>query len=150
MRGTITGKGANYIIIDDPHKPEEVLSPMIRNADNEWVENTLLSRLDNQNDGRIIVVMQRLHINDLTGYLIEKGGWEVLSIAAISTEKKYYDIKMLDDSYSKIERIANEPILPQIANLESLQRLKLDIGLYNFEAQYQQNPISEEGISFRE
>jgi hypothetical protein len=106
MRGTITGKGANYIIIDDPHKPEEVLSPMIRNADNEWVENTLLSRLDNQNDGRIIVVMQRLHISDLAGYLIEKGGWEVLSIPAISTQKKYFDIKVVDDSYSRIERSA--------------------------------------------
>ncbi len=64
MRGTITGKGADFIIVDDPHKPEDVNSPKIRLQDCEWFENTLQSRLDSQNDGVIIIVAQRQHMHD--------------------------------------------------------------------------------------
>lgn len=68
--GTITGRGGNYLIIDDPIKPADADSEIIRNKVNDSYGTTLYSRLDNKKDGRIIVVMQRSHENDFTGYLL--------------------------------------------------------------------------------
>ena len=70
--GVLTGRGADFIIIDDPLKPEEALSDAQRAAANEWFDHTLYSRLNDKRTGVIIVIMQRLHEDDLTGHLLEK------------------------------------------------------------------------------
>lgn len=150
MRGTITGKGADYIIVDDPHKPEDVQSPKLRLLDCEWFENTLQSRLDNQNEGRIIVVGQRLHTHDLSGYLIDRGNWNILNIPAINNAPQYFQVRGIDNKKIKIKRKANQVLLPKIASKNSLDKLKLDIGLYNYSAQYLQNPLPEDGIIFKQ
>lgn len=72
--GTITGRGADYIIIDDPIKAEDANSETAINKVNNWFDSSLNSRLNNPNEGKIIVVMQRLNENDLTGYLINEKG----------------------------------------------------------------------------
>ena len=59
--GSLTGQGADLIIIDDPLKPDEALSDPQRKAVNEWYDHTLVSRLNDKNKGCIILVMQRLH-----------------------------------------------------------------------------------------
>ena len=74
VHGTLTGLGGDIFIIDDPQKPADAQSDTQRNGLNQWVSNTLMSRLDNKQTGIIIVVMQRVHLNDLSGYLIEIGG----------------------------------------------------------------------------
>jgi hypothetical protein len=84
--GTLTGLGGNIFIIDDPQKPVDAQSDTQRNRLNQWVSNTLMSRLDSKETGVIIVVMQRVHLNDLSGYLFESGGWEVLSLPAIAEQ----------------------------------------------------------------
>jgi hypothetical protein len=61
-------------------------SDIQRSRLNQWVSNTLMSRLDSKQTGVIIVVMQRVHLNDLSGYLMESGGWEVLSLPAIAEQ----------------------------------------------------------------
>lgn len=58
---TLTGRGGNFIIIDDPIKPQEALSETKRKSVNQWYTNTLYSRLDNKNTDVIIIVMQRVH-----------------------------------------------------------------------------------------
>ena len=68
--GTLTGRGGNIVIVDDPLKPIDALSDSKREAVNNWFSNTLLSRLDDKRTGAIIVVMQRLHTDDLTGTLL--------------------------------------------------------------------------------
>lgn len=70
MGGVITGSGADYIIIDDPLKPDDATSDTMREKVNKLYRNTIHSRLNDQNTGKIILVMQRLHENDLTGYLL--------------------------------------------------------------------------------
>ena len=65
--GTLTGRGGNFIIIDDPLKPDEAMSEARREGVNEWFRTTLLSRLDNKQTGRIVVVMQSVHVEDLVG-----------------------------------------------------------------------------------
>jgi len=86
--GTLTGRGGDIIIIDDFHKPEEVLSDARRNTALQWFDNTLYSRLDDKNTGAIVIVMQRLHLFDLVGHVLEKEGddWEVLNLPAIAEE----------------------------------------------------------------
>src|SRR5262249_35213295 len=75
--GTLTGRGGDIIIIDDPLKPDDALSDTKRNSANAWFNNTLLSRLDDKRKGAIVVVMQRVHMDDLTGFLLENSDeWE--------------------------------------------------------------------------
>jgi hypothetical protein len=86
LGGTLTGRGADLIVLDDPQKPEEALSEVQRNSAAQWFDTTLLSRLDSKSEGAVVVVMQRLHEDDLAGRLLEKGGWEHLKIAAIAED----------------------------------------------------------------
>src|SRR5262249_62221285 len=70
--GVLTGRGADFIIIDDPLKPDEALSDAQRTPANDWFDHTLYSRRTDQRTGVIIGIMQRLHQDDLTGHLLEK------------------------------------------------------------------------------
>src|SRR3974390_2316675 len=82
--GTLTGRGGNLVIIDDPMKAQDAFSEPAREAVKEWFGHTLLSRLDNKARDSIILVMQRLHTDDLVGHLLEQGGWTPLILPAIA------------------------------------------------------------------
>jgi hypothetical protein len=82
--GTLTGLGGQVLIIDDPLNANDALSDTNRTSVNGWFTRTLYTRLNNKALGTVIVVMQRLHQDDLTGHLIEKGGWELLVLPAIA------------------------------------------------------------------
>jgi len=69
--GVLTGRGSDFIIVDDPQKPDEALSEIRRKSVNDWYDNTLLSRLNSKETGVIIIVMQRLHEDDLVGHVLE-------------------------------------------------------------------------------
>ncbi len=77
--GALTGRGANFIILDDIMKPEDALSEIRRKFANDWYFNTLFSRLNSKARGRIIIVMQRLHQGDLVGEVLDRELWELLS-----------------------------------------------------------------------
>jgi hypothetical protein len=76
--GVLTGRGADFIIIDDPLKPDQALSETQRKAVNEWYDHTLISRLNSKRDGCMILIMQRLHEDDLVGHVLQRGNWRVL------------------------------------------------------------------------
>src|SRR5215831_3385382 len=82
--GTLTGLGGNLIIIDDPGKAGDAMSEAVRARVIEWYRSTLLSRADDKKEARIVLVMQRVHQNDLAGYLQERGGFKVLNLPAIA------------------------------------------------------------------
>ena len=86
--GVLTGRGADFIIIDDPLKPDEALSETLRNSVNEWYDNSVLSRLNDKRTGCIILVMQRLHEDDLVGHVLRQGDWRVLKFPAIAEENE--------------------------------------------------------------
>jgi hypothetical protein len=94
--GTLTGRGADVIILDDIMKPEEALSETLRNKANEWYSNSLFSRLNDKDSGLIIVVMQRLHQQDLVGQLIERDDWARLLLPAIAVEDERYEYSRFD------------------------------------------------------
>ena len=82
--GSFTGRGADVIIIDDPMKADDAQSEKARRAVNDWYATTLLSRLDDKQSGAIILVMQRLHEDDLAGRLLREDGWHHLDLPAIA------------------------------------------------------------------
>lgn len=132
--GTITGYGAGKlragfggaIIIDDPHKADEAKSDPIRQGVIEWFQNTLESR-KNTPDTPIILIMQRLHEQDLAGWLIGGGNgedWEVVSLPAITG--------------------SGDALWPEKHNIKDLDRLRRT-NSYVFSGQYLQQPTPPGG-----
>jgi len=93
--GVLTGRGADIILIDDPLKPEEALSDAQRQAANEWFSHTLYSRLNNKRHGAIVVIMQRLHEDDLVGHVLTQEPWEVIRFPAIAEEDEVHEIETI-------------------------------------------------------
>lgn len=141
VEGTLTGNGGNFIIIDDPIKASDALSETKRKKVNDWYDNTLISRLNNKVEGVIVVVMQRLHVDDLTGHLLKQNGWEVLSLPAIAEEDEEFTLS----TGKKVGRKKGEALNSNLEPLDKLEEQRLLMGEYNFSAQYQQRPIPEKG-----
>lgn len=140
--GALTGMGGNMIIIDDPQKPADALSEPLRNKVIDWVSNTLMSRLDNKETGAIILVTQRVHMNDLSGFLMtEREGWEILSLPAIAEANESIPISDNDFHHRRI----GEALHPAHESLETLLRLQQELGPDVFAAQYQQDPVPAGG-----
>lgn len=149
--GALTGRGADIIILDDVMKPEDALSEARRKSGNEWYRTTLLSRLNNKKDGVIIIVMQRLHEDDLVGNVLESGeDWKVLSLPAIAKKDEVYPIESPLGNYT-YRRNAGETLHPERDSVETYQKIREEVGNYVFQSQYQQNPTApEEGMINRE
>ena len=133
--GAAVGEGGNVLIVDDPLNPLQASHITQREAANAWFEHTFASRLDNKKTGCIVVVMQRLHPEDLSGYLLAKGGWENLclpAIAPISTT-----IQRGNFSYTRQE---GEALHAAREDIPLLARTQQEMGSANFAAQYQQAP----------
>jgi predicted phage terminase large subunit-like protein len=129
--GAVTGKGADLLIIDDPHSEQEAKqgNPAVFDNVYEWYTSGPRQRL--QPGGAIIIVMTRWSKRDLTGQIIknsEKEGvndWEVIEFPAILP--------------------SGTPLWPGFWKKEELEAIKAEIPVAKWEAQYQQNPTSEEG-----
>ena len=138
--GVLTGRGADLIIIDDPMKPEDALSEPVRQRANEWYDHTLLSRLNDKEKGCIIIVMQRLHQDDLVGHVLQQENWEVVSFPAIA-EKEEIHVTGSILGRGEFHRRIGDALHRERESLETLQTIRQTIGEYNFSSQYQQNPI---------
>lgn len=131
--GTVTGKGADLLIIDDPHSEQEAAlaqnDPTIYDKVHEWFTSGPRQRL--QPGGSIVIVMTRWGKRDLTGRvlqsMIERDGdeWEVIELPALMPNDK--------------------PLWPEFWPLEELLKLRNELPLSKWQAQYQQDPTSEEG-----
>ncbi|MEM1288591.1 MAG: phage terminase large subunit, partial [Pseudomonadota bacterium] len=140
--GTLTGRGGDIIIIDDPIKPDEANSPTTRKNVLNWYSNTLASRLNDKRTGSIVLVMQRLHEDDLAGHLIDAGGWHHLSLPAIAETD--LEIPIGEDT---IKRFTEGKVLhPEREALDQLEALRRSMGSATFAAQYQQDPVPLEGL----
>jgi predicted phage terminase large subunit-like protein len=135
--GTLTGRGGNLIVIDDPMKPQDAYSEAERERAKQWYANTLLSRLDNKTKDSIVVVMQRLHVDDLVGHLLEEGGWYHLNLPAIAEFEDSIELS----NYKTHLRQAGEVLHPEREPRSVLDAAKRAMGTMDFSAQYQQSPI---------
>jgi hypothetical protein len=121
--GSLTGRGGDFIIIDDPLKPQDALSDLKRESVNDWFLNTLLSRLDDKRTGVIVIFMQRLHMDDLTGKLLRNSGdWVVLSLPAIAAQDER--IKIGDGEHEYYERKVGDPLHPEREPQRSTNRTR--------------------------
>lgn len=146
INGPITGMGADVIIIDDPMKAVEAESEVIRSGINNWVQNTLFSRIDNA-DGIVALAMQRLHQGDLSGFLLNQEGYELVKIPALAPiNEQGFPIYRPPGLYT---RKKGEPLEMERLGLDFLEHKRKEIGEINFSAQYQQEPLPPEGNIFR-
>jgi predicted phage terminase large subunit-like protein len=140
--GTLTGRGGNMLIVDDPLKAADAMSEAKRATVNDWFRATLYSRLDNKSQDVILVVTQRLHVEDLVGYLLGTGErWEMLSLPAIATQAERF---VLADG-TTVGRRRGEALHPAREPLTALQGIRHALGSYDFSAQYQQEPLPLDG-----
>ena len=144
VSGVLTGRGADVIIIDDPLKPDEALSDARRAACNNWYDTVLLSRLNDKKAGCIILIMQRLHEDDLVGHVLEQDAWEVVSFPAIAEEDQTYVIESPFGSHIHHRR-TGDVLHPEREPLATLEALRRSLGPYNFAGQYQQAPAPAGG-----
>ncbi|MDR1139062.1 MAG: terminase [Rickettsiales bacterium] len=94
--GTLTGEGGDFIIVDDPLSSTQALSETFRKRATNWFDQTLVSRLNNRKKGVIVLVMHRLHLEDLTGHLLSKPKiiWHHIRLPMISENKEViYSVK---------------------------------------------------------
>ena len=141
--GSITGDGGDCLIIDDPLNPMESNSKVQREEANNHFDNTLSTRLNNQKFGFFIVIMQRLHQNDLTGHLLkrEPEKWKHICLPA----EKSNQIKPghISDSY------VEDMLFPQRLSKSVLADLRTRLGSYNYAGQFKQLPADPEGGIFK-
>jgi predicted phage terminase large subunit-like protein len=127
--GAITGRGADLLIIDDPHSEQDALNPEALERAYEWYTSGPRQRL--QPGGKIVVVMTRWSIKDLTSSLIKAQAtdkadqWELIEFPAILP--------------------TNEPVWPQFWKLSELESVKASLSVQKWNAQWMQNPTAEEG-----
>jgi predicted phage terminase large subunit-like protein len=139
VTGGFTGRGADVIVIDDPLKADEALSDARRKSVNEWYNNTLRSRLNKQEKGAIILVMQRLHVDDLVAHVQNTEDWRVLSFSAIAEEDEVYEIRNPYQTF-RFRRKEGDILQPSLTPAHVLKSIRSGMTEYNFAAQYQQNP----------
>ncbi len=127
--GAVTGRGADLLIIDDPHSEQDALSPTALEHAYEWYTSGPRQRL--QPGGAIVIIMTRWADNDLTGKLIKQQGrdiladkWEVVEFPALMPESE-------------------EPLWPEFWKKEDLLSVKGSLSVGKWEAQWQQNPTGD-------
>jgi predicted phage terminase large subunit-like protein len=146
VMGALTGLGGDLFILDDPQKAVDAQSEARRNSINQWFSNTLLSRLDDKKTGAIVIVMQRVHMNDLCGHVTEASdNWTTLSLPAIAESEERIPIGPSDFHIRKI----GDLLQPDHEPIEALDRLQKEMTPDVFAAQYQQSPVPEGGAMIK-
>ena len=136
--GILVGRGADLIVIDDPIAPARVHDAARRRAVNKWFDAEVIQRLNDKTKGAVIVVMQRLHNDDLCGHLLlDEQSWIHLNLPAIATGDEEWKLSR----GRVLTRRKGWALAPAIDGRVTLFKCMLDIEAYNFGAQYQQKPF---------
>ena len=141
--GSVTGEGGDVLVLDDPHKPDEAQSEAMRERVLDWHDSTWTTRLNDAATGVQVVVMQRLHERDLTGHLLERGGYEHLCLPA-EYEPSHPFV------WPRDPRTEPEEVLWRDKWNEGwLAEKQTELGCYGYAGQYQQRPAPAEGGIFK-
>jgi predicted phage terminase large subunit-like protein len=142
--GSVTGFGADLIIVDDCMKADDVKSVTSREEVKGWFGNTLFTRLNDKQTGRILSIQQRLHEDDLPAMLLERG-YRHLNLPAIAEREEEVPI-----GPGRVHRRAVGDLLnPAREDRALLDRIRCELGPAVFSAQYQQDPVAPEGNAIR-
>jgi predicted phage terminase large subunit-like protein len=148
MRAAATGLGGDVLVFDDPLNPEQAVSEIERQAVNHQFDHTFRSRLNDPATGVKIIVMQRLHEEDLTGHVLSGGRerWAQVRLQAIADEHQDWRFPATGRD---LERPAGGLLWPGRLPAEFLAAQRTGLGSWAFAGQYQQNPAPLEGGIFK-
>lgn len=145
--GRLTGEGGDVIIVDDPQNPLMANSATEREASIAFFKNTLQTRLNDPKKGAIIIIMQRLHENDLTGYVLEESlGYHHLCLPAEAPKRTIVHFPI---SGREIIREEGDLLNPSRFDKDALEGLKKSMGSAQYAGQFQQTPAPAEGLIFK-
>lgn len=139
-----TGEGGNRILIDDPHDMEKIFSDVYRKSGLDWWDNVMSSRLNDQARDAVVLIMQRGHVQDMTGHFLKIEGFEHLCIPMRfdgirrQTCLGEYDPRTVEGELL-FDRRFPEKVLKQ---------LEASLGLYGTAGQLQQQPVPLGGNIF--
>lgn len=145
--GGSTGHGGDILCIDDPHNPKQALSPIQRVEAIEYITGTFITRLDDKEKGAVVAIMQRLHEEDATGYLLgESDDYTHLDIQGIAQERRVYSFPI-----TKIKKTVEigSILWPKRESRETMEKTRQEMGELHFAAQYLQSPTHQEGDIFK-
>ena len=137
--GTVTGKHAHIIILDDPMNPQEANSEKERQTSNKWVDNTLTTRKVDKGITPTITIMQRLHEKDTTGHLLAKEGKDIKHICLPDELTK--DVKP-----ESVKTLYKNGLLDEVRlSRKIINDARIDLGSFAYSGQFKQTPSPEEG-----
>lgn len=145
VNGELTGHGAKYVLIDDPHNVSQLPGQASLKSDIEWFKGGVWSRFEGHANGAFIVIMQRYHPHDMTGYLVQEMGFRQLKLEAIAKQDSDVQIGPKELWHRKKGDVLN----PNWMSLEALEKTKEVLGGPSFEAQYQQDPTFGMGCLYK-
>lgn len=141
--GTVTGKGGNILVVDDPQDPLTAESEAIRSTTNQFMDKVWPTRLDDKKNGVMVVVMQRLHEEDVTGHLLDQeDDWTLLKLEGEAERKTIIRFPL---SKELLIRPEGDILHPEREGPKQIASMKRKLGSMAFGAQYQQDPSPAEG-----
>lgn len=143
--GSLLGRGASTLIIDDPLDPTQAASDVERKNANEWISNTFLTRFNDKRTGKAVVVMQRLHSDDVSGRLLEMGGWHHLCLPGEFRERRIISIGGKTWDIPAGSSLDATRFTPEV--IAQTKREYSDP--FKYEAQVNQNPTPDDGMFFK-
>jgi predicted phage terminase large subunit-like protein len=143
--GAATGEGGDRIICDDPHNVQEAESDAVRKATLDWWDITMSTRVNDPRTAAMIIVMQRCHQRDLSGHLLEQGGWEHLCLPAEYEGPG----KVTSIGFSDPRTVSGELLWPDRFGPDEIEDLKRSLGSYAAAGQLQQRPSPAGGGIFK-
>lgn len=141
---TVTGVHAHFIVIDDPIDPNKAISDKERITANHWTDHTLSTRKVDKRVTITILIMQRIHMDDPTGHMVEARGKKIKQFVLPATTE--YEVKppYLAEFYT------DGHLDPVRMDDDVLQEARTTLGSYGYAGQFGQNPIPREGALFQE
>lgn len=144
--GAATGEGGDVVCVDDPHSVEEKESDAIRESTLIWWDETMSTRLNDQKTGAKVIVMQRVHEKDLSGHVLEQGGYVHLRLPAEFEPQKRCTTSI---GFVDPRQHEGELLWPEHVGPNEIEELKRRLGPSGFAGQFQQRPVPAGGLLFR-
>ncbi len=141
----VTGEGGDRIVVDDPHRAQDIYSQKRREQVLEWWDQVMSTRLNDPMTGAMVIIMQRLHEKDLSGHVLAQGGYEHLCLPAEYEGKPCVTCLGWEDP----RREPGELLWPRRVDAQTLQSLKTALGTYGAAGQLQQQPVPSSGGVFK-
>ena len=139
--GAATGEGGDRVVVDDPHNVREAESEIVRQSVLDWWDQVMSTRLNDPKRGAMVIVMQRVHENDLAGHVLQQGGYEELKLPA-----EYEGSQQVTSIGWRDPRTEpGELLWPERFGQEEVEALKRTMGSYAAAGQLQQRPAPAAG-----